>query len=97
MIDQGLLWLDDSKRQFADKVIFAAQRYQQKFGQAATICYVHPSMLDGGKSVIVGGIAVLPLKTVAPQNFWLGVDDGKKRRVARIEKALDKYFGDETK
>jgi len=83
MIDQGLLWLDDSKRTFADKVRFAAQRYQQKYGEVATMCYVHPSMLLFGKPTFVGDIQVLPLKTVAPSNFWLGVDDGKKKGKAK--------------
>ena len=83
MIDQGLLWQDDSNRTLTDKVLFAAQRYHAKFGQAAATCYVHPSMLEGGKSVIIGGVTVLLLKTVALDNFWLGVDaPDKKRRKA---------------
>jgi len=82
MIEQGLLWLDTSKRAFADKVKFAAQRYQQKYGEAATVCYVHPSMLADGKSVIIGGVTVLPLKTVAPCHFWLGVEAPDKKRKA---------------
>lgn len=93
MFDYGLLWLDDTKREFADKVRTAAERHKTKYGTDATICYVNPSMLPDGKSVTIDGITVAPLATVAPSNFWLGVDAPKKRK-PRTERTLDRYSGE---
>ena len=46
---EGLLWFDaDPKRDIADKVAVAADRYQVKFGRRSNLCYVHTSMLPLG-------------------------------------------------
>ncbi len=77
----GLLWFDDDpKRDLKQKVGDAARRYTEKFGRQPTICYVHPSMLnglaDGGTSAIpleVGGLhlRVVPRRTVLRHHLLL--------------------------
>jgi hypothetical protein len=75
----GLLYYDDSgKKDLAAKVADAAARYRRKFGAEPDTCYVHPSALDGGKPVQVGGVRVERRATVlAPvlrHHFWIGVE-----------------------
>jgi hypothetical protein len=48
-VQEGLLWFDaDPKRDLADKVARAADRYRFKFGRRPDLCYVHTSVLDNG-------------------------------------------------
>jgi hypothetical protein len=80
----ALLWFDDDpKREVADKVARAVQRYEQKYGHSPDVCYVHPGQMQE-RELSVGAVKVLPSKTVLPHNLWLGVqaNRGKKRRVA---------------
>jgi hypothetical protein len=70
---EGLLWFDDdSGRSLADKVTRAASRYQQKYGHAPSVCYVHPTMVSG-QETRSGSVRVLPARTVLPNHFWLGM------------------------
>jgi hypothetical protein len=72
MIQEGLLWFDDNKtRTVAAKVDMAMKRYQQKYGRMPTVCYAHPVTLDGQDVSI---FKILPLKSVLPNHFWLGVE-----------------------
>lgn len=74
----GLLWFDDDpKRDLAQKVKRAAQRYRQKFGRPPTVCYVHPSLLDGG-SRRVGQVRVRGLPSVLRHHFWLGEEEAEQ-------------------
>ena len=79
MIQEGLLWFDDDPgRAVADKVARAVQRYQQKYGHAPDVCYVHPGQVPE-RELSVGPVKVLSAQTVLPHHFWLGVTlDGKK-------------------
>ena len=71
----GLLWLDaDKKRDITDKVARAAARFSEKFGQEPTLCYVHPSMIDG--TLQINGIRVEPVHNVLKHHFWIGVEEG---------------------
>lgn len=68
----GLLWYDDDPaRDLGQKVGRAASRYQQKFGRQPTVCYVHPSALEGGIGQ-VGRIKVAALASVLRHHFWVG-------------------------
>lgn len=73
---QGLLWYDDNpKRELAEKVGRAAQRYRQKFGASPDICYVHSSLVVDGSSILLadaGKMQVAALPTVLRHHFWLG-------------------------
>jgi hypothetical protein len=45
-MQEGLLWFDaDPKRDLAEKVRSAADRYRFKFGRSPNLCYVNPSTL----------------------------------------------------
>jgi hypothetical protein len=67
------LWYDDDPgRDLTEKIARAAHRYQQKFGVAPDVCYVHPSTLgDNGKVRMVAGVSVMSKPTVLRHHFWL--------------------------
>jgi hypothetical protein len=77
MIQEGLLWFDDSPtRPVSDKIERAVQRYQQKYGRNPDVCYVHESEIrtqlqEGGPSL--EDVKVLPTKSMLPHHFWLGI------------------------
>ena len=73
MIQEGLLWFDDSpSRAVTEKIERAVQRYQQKYGHHPDVCYVHPAHLKEGEVSVAEGVKVLPAKSVLPHHFWLG-------------------------
>ncbi len=43
----GILWFDDSSQSLKDKVKPAVRRYVERFGRPPSVCYVHPSIMDG--------------------------------------------------
>lgn len=77
MVQEGLLWFDDDPvRSLADKVGRAARRYELKYGRAPNVCYVHPTMIDN-REARVDALRVLPARTVLPNHFWVGVQEGR--------------------
>jgi hypothetical protein len=69
----GMLWFDnDNKSDLAVKLRRAASYYQNKYGQAPTLCFVHPSMVKNG-SPQDAGIEVRTTRSVLPNHFWMGV------------------------
>jgi len=77
-VEFGLLWYDDSpNRPLADKVQRAAAQYQLKFGQAPTVCFVNPSLLEGaaldGQGGQVGELEIEARRTVLPDHFLVAV------------------------
>lgn len=81
-MQEGLLWFDsDKKRNLANKVARAADRYRFKFGHRPNICYVHASMLDNG-SVELDGVRVVPAYNVLKHHFWIGIEEQEKLREA---------------
>ena len=74
MIQEGLLWFDDSPtRATADKIGNAVARYRQKYGHKPDVCYVHPAHLNEGEMSLADGVKVLAAKSVLPNHFWLGI------------------------
>lgn len=72
-MNTGMLWLDDdSRRSFDDKVVRAAEYYQEKYGRFPELCLVNKKMLTGDKKN-VGHIEVQPTNTVLIHHFWLGM------------------------
>ncbi len=70
----GLLWYDDSKTELAEKVVAAAERYEEKFGVRPNRCYVNPQCLpDAG--LPVNGIKVATSPAVPPHHFWVGMQE----------------------
>ena len=75
MMQEGLLWFDkDSQRKLSDKISRAAVRYQTKFGQRPTICYLNANDLDD-QIEEVDGIQLLPSTNVQRYHFWIGVEN----------------------
>ena len=70
----GLLWYDDSKADFATKVLEAKERYEEKFGRKAYCCHVHPDCLPE-KGLPANGIKVVASPAVLPNHFWVGVEE----------------------
>ena len=79
---EGLLWADfDPKRDIADKVAAAADRYQFKFGCRPNLCYVHTSALPLG-SVELDGVRVVGAGNVTKNYFLVGVEERQAIRKA---------------
>ena len=82
-MQEGLLWFDaDPKRDLAEKVARAADRYHVKFGRRPNLCYVNPSMLNGSAaevvaagSVEVNGVRLVSAPNVLRHHFWIGVEE----------------------
>jgi len=88
MIQQGLLWFDDTPtRATSDKIAHAVARYRQKYGHAPDVCYVHPALLDKGETGLGDGVKVLAAKSVLPNHFWVGVNETPAQARARKGKA----------
>ena len=76
----GMLWFDnDSKTGLTAKVERAADYYRHKYGFAADLCLVHPTMLVEPRPEIVesrgGKVAVRANRAILPGHLWIGVDD----------------------
>lgn len=84
----GMLWFDnDPKANLDHKIERAALYYREKYGCRPTLCFVHPSMLNGKaepatppssseheKRLTAGGIEVRSNQSVLPNHFWIGVN-----------------------
>lgn len=71
---EGLMWFDnDPDRNLSDKIRQAAVRYQAKFGQKPTACYLNEVDFEG-QSDSCNGIRLLPSRSVLRHHLWIGVD-----------------------
>ena len=69
----GMLWFDnDAKVDLTAKLKRASEYYQQKYGRAPNLCFVHPSML-GVNPPPNNGIELRTTRSVLPNHFWLGI------------------------
>jgi hypothetical protein len=72
----GMLWFDnDPHTDLGKKVARAAAYYQNKYGQAPNLCFVHPSMVKE-QPLKAGAIELRPSRSVLPNHFWLGINAG---------------------
>jgi hypothetical protein len=70
---EGLLWYDaDPKRDLAEKVARAADRYHVKFGRRPNLCYVNSGQLDGQAGAEVNGVRLIGAPNVLKHHFWVG-------------------------
>jgi hypothetical protein len=84
-MQEGLLWFDaDPKRDLAEKITRAADRYRYKFGQRPNVCYVNPITLNGGSAKLAeyNGVRLVPSPNVLKNHFWIGVGETKELRKA---------------
>lgn len=81
-MQEGLLWFDaDPKRELAEKVARAADRYHFKFGRRPNLCYVNSSMLDRGLTEF-DGVRLVPADNVLKHHFWIGIEEHTELREA---------------
>jgi hypothetical protein len=76
---EGLLWLDpDPKRDLAEKVTRAADRYHYRFGCRPNMCYVNedqwPALPDA-----IDGVRLVGASNILRHHFWIGVDGVNER------------------
>jgi hypothetical protein len=81
-MNEGLLWADfDKKRDLADKVTRAADRYRVKFGRRPNLCYVHESAVGNG-TLEFDGVRVVGAHNTLKHHFWIGVENEQELREA---------------
>ncbi len=74
----GMLWYDNDKQaDLATKIQRAAEYYHTKYGKAPNLCLVHPRTL-GETPLKSTGIEVRATRSVLPNHFWLGVNNGSQ-------------------
>jgi hypothetical protein len=66
---QGVLWFDDSRVDFCEKIDQAVDYVQKKYGRMPRLCFVHPSMLQNNIN-LANGLKIRPSSTVMPNHFW---------------------------
>jgi hypothetical protein len=73
----GMLWFDnDQKSDLPTKVQRAVDYYQNKYGRAPNLCFVHPSMVPKPTKQ-AGEVELRTSRTVLPNHLWLGVSTKK--------------------
>ena len=82
MLMQGLLWFDDNPSRSTEEIIErAAARYEQKYSQKPTRCFVNPGtsgVEHAKKSAEAMGIQVETVHSILPHHFWLGIAEAKQ-------------------
>lgn len=69
----GMLWFDnDPKTDLNTKLSKALLYYRQKYGKPATICFIHPSMMEGF-SPKPAAVEIRQNAFIRPNHFWLGM------------------------
>jgi hypothetical protein len=76
----GMLWFDnDPKADLPVKIQRAVSYYQDKYGKAPNLCFVHPSMLPQPagtepKPIKEDGVEIRANRSVLPNHLWLGIN-----------------------
>lgn len=66
-----------------EKVLWAADNYQKKYGHAPTLCLVHPSLINGQVQRLAG-LRVEAKNSVLPNYLWIGIPaDAEAKPFAR--------------
>ena len=67
----ALFLIEDPRMNLEQRVLWAAERYQRKYGQSPTLCLLHPSLLEGERRRL-GLLRLVAKKSVLPNYLWLG-------------------------
>ncbi|HSS96254.1 MAG TPA: hypothetical protein VLK33_04460 [Terriglobales bacterium] len=67
-----LFWIKEPGANLEQKVLWAADNYQRKYGKAPNLCLVHPSLLNG-KANRLGSVRLEAKKSILPNYLWIGV------------------------
>jgi hypothetical protein len=69
----GMLWFDgDSRNSLRHRIDRAAKYYQEKYGQAPTVCFVNPTTA-GQEPPSLADMNLETSHSVLPDHFWLGM------------------------
>lgn len=69
-----LFLIEDVSMSIEARVLWAAERYRQHYGQHPTLCLLHPSLMPAvGEQV--AGVRVEARPNLLPNYVWLGVAD----------------------
>ncbi|MCJ7529893.1 MAG: hypothetical protein MUO64_02525 [Anaerolineales bacterium] len=78
MMDTGMLWFDNNKRDtLSTRIELAVKYYQQKYGQRPNRCFIHPTMIKTNQPdslASTDGIEIRTTVYILPNHFWLGID-----------------------
>lgn len=75
-----LFLIEDTQLNLKQRVLWAAERYQRKYGQQPTLCLVHPSLMRGERKF--GRLKLEGKKSILPNYLWLGVSDAANKPLA---------------
>ena len=81
----AMLWFDNNtKSTLSEKINKAATYYQEKYGELATICYVHPTMM--GNDEKCDGIDIRSARFVLPNHFLVTRDENENELQSNSKK-----------
>jgi hypothetical protein len=69
-----LYYIPDPSIGLEQRVLWAAERYQKKYGQQPTLVMLHPSLLKVGQRQL-GRLRLEAKKSVLPNYLWVGVPE----------------------
>ena len=68
----GELYLvEDKSMNLEQRVLWAAKRYQRKYGQSPTLCLLPPSLLHGQQGQL-GNLRLEAKQSLLPNYLWMG-------------------------
>ena len=67
-----LFLIEDPHMNLEQRVLWAAERYQRKYGRRPTLCMLHPSLLKG-EGRRLGRLRLEAKKSVLPNYLWVGM------------------------
>lgn len=73
----GLMWYDNSRRDWRERMIAVVERHHQKFGVKPTLCHINPAMVNrsgiGQPEFVerVGDIEVYLNNVIRPDHFFV--------------------------
>jgi len=72
MIVNGIYW--QSTKPMSERVQDAAEAYLKKFGVKPSVAYTNPKNLSDHQ-LDVAGVTVRPMREIAPNILWIGVNE----------------------
>jgi len=76
ILNIGMLWFDDDPRRgILERIGRAASFYAEKYGQAPTLCLLHPTTAGEGLPERHDNLVLRTSAGVLRGHFWLGVED----------------------
>lgn len=70
-MNEGMLWLDDTKnRTVEDKIMRALIWYKEHYDPKPTLCFVNQAAVK--EETKIEGIDIRPASFIQPNHFWIG-------------------------